>query len=137
MNHVTPIQNAYLKLLSEGPKTTRQMADHFIKSMGNTGKIIKKLRDAGLIESNALKGSTGNIWIHKLSMPYQEMDLTISRATRSSIIPLIEVEYVAELRMAGLTGSALSDAHLKKYPKRPPGVVKSLVMRARAMKLCR
>jgi len=137
MNNVTPIQNAYLKLLSTGPKTTRQMADNFSKSMGHAGKMIKKLRDDGLIESSELKGSTGNIWIHKLSMPYQEMDLTISRVTQSSVIPLEEVRYVALLREEGLTGRNLAEAHLKEYPNRPMGVVKSLVMRARAMNFCR
>lgn len=140
MIRVTPKQNEYLLQLATGPKTTQDLMRSFMASMATASKMLKIIRDAGLIESPHAEGATGNVRIHSLISPYDQMikaGLTVT--THNGRIPISEDEilYAAILRNAGLIGQQLHEQHRKVYPDRSAAGIKNIVMTARRRGLCR
>ena len=135
---ITHKQNEYLLELATGPKTTNDLMRSFMVSMATASKMLKIIRDAGLIESPHAEGVQGNVRIHSLITPYDEMvenGLIVSTTARS--ITDKEILYVAILRNGGLTGQQLQEQHRKVYPNRAANGIKSIVATARKRKLCR
>lgn len=138
MIRVTPKQNEYLLELATGPKTTQDLMREFMVSMATASKILKNIRDAGLIESPHAEGVQGNVRIHSLITPYDEMvenGMIVSPTARS--ITDTEILYAAILRNAGLTGQRLSEQYTKIFPSKTPGAIKNIVITARKRRLCR
>ena len=135
---VTSKQNEYLLELATGPKTTNDLMRSFMISMAAASKILKIIRDAGLIESPHAEGVQGNVRVHSLITPYDEMvenGMIVSTTARS--ITDKEILYAAILRNAGLTGQRLHDQHQKVFPNRAANGIKGIVLTARKRKLCR
>ena len=73
------MQDKYLKYLSTGGKTTRDLVLHFMVSGGNAAKILKKLRNAGLIERVSLHSiETGKRLTQHAKIPDLRVLTTIS-----------------------------------------------------------
>ena len=137
---VTTKQNEYLIQLTSGPKTTRDFVLSMMVSNHSAGKMIKRLRDAGLVKSSKLRGAHGNVHLHELTAPYSELNIIVNNHTNTTRLAITdaEIHYVAKLRNAGLVGQRLIEAHRRKYPKRPTSsIIKVLVERAKAERLCR
>ena len=135
---VTPTQNEYLEHLATGPKTTRDFALELMVSGTSAAKILKKLRDAGLIRSTKLPGAQGNIRIHELTDLYHNTKIIISTNRTGMGVSDEEIYYAAILRNAGLTGQQLTTQYNKIFPDRPPkGVLSTVLTKARKRKLCR
>ena len=137
---ITPKQNEYLLELATGPKTTQDLMRSFMVSMATASKMLKIIRDAGLIESPHAEGIQGNVRVHSLITPYDEMvknGLIVTNYNRS--IPILDEEilYAAILRNAGLTGQRLQEQHRKVYPNRAANGIKGIVLTARKRRLCR
>ena len=135
---VTKKQNEYLLQLKDGPKTTNDLMRSFMISMATASKMLKIIRDAGLIESPHAEGVQGNVRVHSLITPYDEMvgnGMIVSTTARS--ITDKEILYAAILRNAGLTGQRLHDQHQKVFPNRTAGGIKNIVITARKRRLCR
>ena len=140
MVQVTERQNKYLLELSEGPKTTRDLMLSQGVSIHSAGKMILKLRNAGLVKSSKLRGAHGNIHQHKLVRNYQELvteGMVIINSKRNAEVPYTEVLYVAILRNGYLTGQELVKQHLKIFPDRAPNEVSNIIEKAKAARLCR
>jgi DNA-binding MarR family transcriptional regulator len=139
MTQVTPNQNEYLLRLEEKPMTTRDLMLDRMVTIAAAGRIIKKLKEAGLVESTRKFGERGNILIHKLVKPYSKLmiDVKISKRNTKVLITDEEILYAAILRNAGMTGQRLSDQYLKVFPKRGKGAIKNIVGKARNAELCR
>lgn len=137
---VTETQNKYLLQLETGSMTTNDLMRELMVSMGAAGRMIKKLKNAGLIESTRKYGGRGNILNHRLVKPYQKMieEGLIIKANNTGI-PINEQEilYAAILRNAGLTGQRLSGQYQKIFPERGRGAIKNIVGKARKQELCR
>ena len=136
---ITPKQNEYLLQLATGPKTTNDLMRSFMISMATASKMLKIIRDAGLIESPHVEGVQGNVCVHSLITPYDEMvenGMIVSTTARSSITDK-EILYAAILRNAGMTGQRLHDQHQKVFPNRTAGGIKNIVITARKRRLCR
>jgi len=63
---VTPRQQEYLNELADGPKTTRDMVFSMMVSGHSVAKMMKKLRDMGLVRSTRVPMRHGNMWRHEL-----------------------------------------------------------------------
>lgn len=134
---ITPTQNEYLEHLATGPKTTRDFALELMVSGTSAAKILKKLRDAGLIRSWQKQG-IGNIRIHELTDLYHNTKIIISTNRTGMGVSDEEIYYAAILRNAGLTGQQLTTQYNKIFPDRPPkGVLSTVLTKARKRKLCR
>jgi len=131
MNRITPKQNEYLKELATGPKTTQDLAQALNTTSTAARCMMCKLREKGLVQSHG----TNSGKIHKLDRPYQE--LSVSILPMSLPITDTEINYVAKLRNAGLTGVNLIIAHRRKYPNRPCKSVQHVLEKARKRRLCR
>ena len=134
---VTPTQDDYLKRLASEPQTTRDFALSMMVSMRSAGKMIKRLRDAGLVKSSKLRGAHGNVHIHELTAPYSELDIILRRNSTGITIPDAEIHYAAKLRNSGLVGQRLTEAHHGRYPGRAESTVRGMVTTAKARGLCR
>lgn len=138
---VTETQNKYLLQLKTGSMTTNDLMLALMVSMGAAGRMIKKLKNAGLIESTRKYGGRGNILNHRLVKPYQKMleeglIITANQA-KATQIGDSEILYAAILRNAGLTGQRLSGQYKTVFPKRGAGAIKNIVGKARKQGLCR
>jgi len=143
--HVTPRQNEYLKqLATAGPQTTRDLLLHFMVSMNSAGRMLEKLRNAGLVRSTKQRGARGNVHQHELTAPYADLNTIVTTgghgkggATRLQIKEE-EILYAAILRNAGLLGQRLTSQFRKVYPDRSHNhILKQIVHEAREAKLCR
>jgi len=137
---VTTTQNEYLKELATGPKTTHDLVLSKMVCANSVSKIIKRLRDAGLVSSSRRDGIHGNAKVHELITPYQELDLVVKNHHYNQGIPVSEEEvlYAAKLRNDGLTGRRLTAQHQKRYPYRRHHIIlNSVVAKARKRGLCR
>lgn len=140
MIQVTKKQNEYLLQLSSGPKTTRDLMLSQMVTMESAGRMIKKLKKKGLIESTRKYGGRGNILNHRLATPYSELEkkgMIIKNRSEGTLVPDEEILYAAILRNAGLIGQRLTDQYQKKYSHRRPRAIKNVVIKARAEGLCR
>lgn len=140
MIQVTKKQNEYLLQLSSGPKTTRDLMLSQMVTMEAAGRMIKKLKKKGLVESTRKYGGRGNILNHRLVTPYPELEkkgIIITNKTAGTPIPEEEILYAAKLRNGGLIGQRLTDKYHKKYPHRKPKAIKNIVIKAKAERLCR
>ena len=135
---VTTTQNKYLLQLATGPKTTTDFMREFMVSIPAAAKMLAVIREKGLLTSKRKKGTVGNVKIHTLTAPYDELNITIG--TNAIGIRIIEEEiiYAAILRNAGLTGQRLSTQFLKVFPSRNKHtIIKHIVIKARRRGLCR
>jgi len=140
MIKVTEMQNDYLLLLEEGPKTTNDLMRDRMVTMESASRMIRKLKKVGLVKSEKKPGCRGNPQDHSLTMPYKEMvekGLIIKAHTEGLSITEQEVRYAAILRNEGLTGQRLSEQYRKAFPKRTKGAIKNIVQKARKQGLCR
>lgn len=64
-NHITPCQQEYLNELADGAKTTREIEISMKKSQHAVAKMMRKLRDMGLIRSKRVPMWHGNMWRHE------------------------------------------------------------------------
>ncbi len=133
---VTARQNVYLKELAEGPLTTRELVLSLMVSQKSVGKMIKILREKGLVQTRLLPGSQRS---HSLIAPYGELQLTLIKRkhTPGTTVSDAELNHIADLRKAGLVGQRLVIAHHFKYPNRTKSSILYLVDMARAGGLCR
>lgn len=135
---ITLTQNKYLLRLEEkGSMTTRDLMLDGMVTIDSAGKIIKKLKEAGLIESTRVYGGRGNILIHRLKKPYSELDIQVS--TRHPGVPIQEEEiyYAAILRNGLMVGQRLSTQYHKVFPDRAEHGISNIVEKARHRGLCR
>jgi len=141
MIQVTKKQNEYLLKLATGPKTTNEIRMEIMVKMATAGKMINKLKDAGLVESTRRHDSRGNVLNHRLVTPYKEMvknGLIITNKTTGTPIREEEILYAAILRNGGLTGRRLTDQFIKVFPRRAKKtIIKHIVTKARLGGLCR
>ena len=131
---ITAHQNEILQALADGQKTTKDLARSFMVSMDAITQVIKKLRDAGLIRTRR----EGMRFYHELTAPYP--DLLANLTIKASPPPVTEqeIQYVAKLRNAGLTGLALVERFHLKYPTRSSNTIRANILsKARARRLCR
>lgn len=137
---VTPKQNAYLLQLATGPKTTNDLMEGFSVSRATAGKMLETIRNAGLIETVHTKEAQGNVRIHSLITPYDEMlenGLIVTNYNGSIPIQDAEILYAAILRNGLLVGQRLKNQYLKVFPNRSPKAIDNIVMMARQRRLCR
>ena len=131
---ITARQNEILQALADGAKTTRDLTRSFMVTGNAITQTIKKLRDAGLIRTRR----EGPQFYHELTAPYSDL---LSNLTIKAAHPPIteqEIQYVAKLRNAGLTGLALVERFRLKYPNPSANTVRvNIVSKARARRLCR
>ena len=63
---LTHTQQQYLLELEDGPKTTREL----VMARGVSGafvtRMMKRLREAGMVRSSRVLGARGNVWQHEL-----------------------------------------------------------------------
>jgi len=140
MIRITHTQNEYLlQLEKNGTMTTRDLMLDRMVTMDSAGKIIKKLKEAGLVESTRQYGGQGNILIHRLKQPYSKLivDVRVSKKLPAVPVPAEEILYVAILRNAGMVGQELSNQHLKVFPGRARLGISNIVEKARKEGLCR
>ena len=136
---ITPLQHAFIKAIDEGHTTTRQLMAHLDTAQNNVSRILRVLRDAGLVSFAPLPGTASTKQFH-LTAPLQDLDFEIvHRSTHKNYTPPTEAEvlYVAKLRNAGLLGQRLIAAHQKKYPYRQAKSVQALVAKAKKLRYCR
>lgn len=134
---ITQRQDEYLKELADGPKTTHDIVQTIMVTMGTAGKVLKKLREDGLVESTPFNGVSGNVYTHRLITPYHELNLLITKSLISLPISDEEILYVAILRNAGMTGQRLCAQNKKLFPTRTYNSIKNIVAKARTRRLCR
>ena len=135
---VTTTQNEYLLQLATGPKTTTDFMREFMVSMAAAAKILAVLREKGLLTSKRKKGTVGNVKIHTMIAPYDELNITIGTNSKGIRITGEEVLYAAILRNAGLTGQRLSTQFIEVFPSRNKHtIIKHIVIKARRKGLCR
>lgn len=131
---VTPKQNEYLTKLDKEPKTSKD----FGVTKDAAAKMLSKLKKAGLVKSERMKGKT--IFEYRLVKPYQELvedGLRIISRGEGMKVPDEEIFYAAILRNAGMTGRGLKDQYHKLYPNRTKSGVTHIVGKARKRRLCR
>jgi len=122
---VTYRQNEYLLQLSDGPKTTNELVLSMMITAASAGKIIARLRDHGLVQSEKIRGVRGNVYLHSLTTPYDKMNLMITNG------------HSQNLRNHGLIGQRLTDQFQKVFPGRDTkSITKHVVLKARRAKLC-
>lgn len=88
MSGMRRTQHLYLKELESGPKTTRDMSLSLMVSGSSVARMMKKLRDAGLVRSSRVHGVHGNVWEHRLTElveggPPSESEIGIQFAGRT------------------------------------------------------
>ena len=136
---ITPRQHAYLTAIADGHTTTRQLMAHLDTGQNNVSRILRVLRDAGLVTFAPLPGTKCSKQFH-LTAPLEDLDFEVChRSTHKNYTPPTEAEvrYVAKLRNAGLLGQRLIAAHQRKYPGRPDKGIQALVAKAKQRRLCR
>ena len=137
---ITPLQHAHLKAIADGHTTTRQLMAHLNKAQNNVSRILRVLRDTGLVTFAPLPGTNSTKQFH-LTAPLDDLDFEIAfRATHKNYTPPSEEElrYIAKLSdVDKLVGQRRIAAHQKKYPDRPAKNMKALVMKARILGYCR
>jgi len=134
---VTYRQNEYLLQLSDGPKTTNELVLSMMITAASAGKIIARLRDHGLVQSEKIRGVRGNVYLHSLTTPYDKMNLMITNGHSQNPIRKEEIFYAAILRNHGLIGQRLTDQFQKVFPGRDTkSITKHVVLKARRAKLC-
>jgi predicted ArsR family transcriptional regulator len=136
MTKVTELQNEYLILLKDGPKTTREISEEVDRSMAAANKVIKKLSTKKLVTTGKKHGGRGLTYLYSLTKPYDEMSLEITANATGKPIPEEEILYAAILRNATLVGQRLSDQYQKLYPHRTQKSIGNIVGTARRRRLC-
>jgi hypothetical protein len=136
---VTARQNVYLKELAEGPLTTRELVLSLMVSQKSVGKMMKILREKGLVQTRLLPHSQRS---HSLIAPYDELQLTLifRKHTPNNADPSRisrEMYELAELSDRGLVGQGLHQEHIKTYPHREYRAMRRLKDVARGRGLCR
>lgn len=137
MTKVTAMQEEYLLLLKDGPKTTREISEEVDRSMAAANKVIKKLSTKKLVTVGKKHGGRGLTYLYSLTKPYDEMSLEITANATGKPIPEEEILYAAILRNASMVGQRLTDQYRKLYPHRTHKSISNIVMTARRRRLCR
>lgn len=144
MPTITAKQHEYLLELRGGAKTTAEVTMSLCVAKNAARRMMKILRDAGLVKSSRVLSKVGNIWQHEIIGGYDAIadDLVIIRRKREyhgkpHTVDPAEYQYVAELRKAGYTGQELIAEYQKRYPDQPATTVENRLQRARQMGLCR
>ncbi|RJS69530.1 transcriptional regulator [ANME-2 cluster archaeon] len=131
---ITARQNEILQTLADGAKTTKDLTRSFMITGSAITQAIKKLRDVGLIRTRR----EGTQFYHELTAPYPNLIATLNIKAPRPPITEQEIQYVAKLRNAGLTGLALVERFHLKYPNRSADTVRvNIVSKARSRRLCR
>ena len=131
---LTHRQNEYLLKLSAGPHTTRDLVLHFGVTGNAAYRMLHKLVDKGLVESERMQGVLGNIHIHRLTKPYDTLKITIKNnrgGANPRRIPDEEILYVAILRNGGMVGQRLYGQFRRLFPDRSDSSIKNIVGIAR------
>ena len=137
---VTQRQNEYLKELDTGAKSTWDLMLSLMISRPSVSKIIKKLRDAGLVKSNRVPGVQGNVYEHELAARYEDLNIVVVNQPGGPQTTITDAEicYAGELRRAGWTGQALVQQYQKRYQYRnKSSIMNRVVIKARKKGLCR
>jgi len=136
---VTHRQNEYLQELASGAKSTQDLVLSLMVSAKSVGKMIKILRDKGLVQSAYIPGSRGASQQYRLvkSYPMLVLDGLVVAKIKHNSIPDIELYHVAGLRSGGMTGQRLVKAHQRLFPERKANTVRHVVTKAVALGLCR
>ena len=137
---ITPRQHAFIKAIDEGHTTTRQLMARLDTPQNSVSRILRVLRDAGLVTFTPLPGTRSAKQFH-LTAPLEDLDFEIAyRPTHKTYVPPSEEElrYIAKISDEDkLIGQRRIAAHQKKYPERTDKGVKSLVAKARGLRYCR
>ncbi len=137
---ITPHQHAYLKAIADGHTTTPQLMAHLDTGQNNVSRILRVLRDAGLVSFAPLPGTQSAKQFH-LTAPLEDLDFEIAyRPTHKTYTPPSEEElrYIAKISDEDkLIGQRRIAAHQKKYPERTARSMKTLVAKARNLGYCR
>jgi hypothetical protein len=115
MATITAKQHEYLLELKGGTKTTQEVTMSLCVAKNAASRMMKILRDAGLVRSFRVLGSQGNVWRHEIIGGYDAIadDLVIIRQKRKysgkpRTVDPAEHQYVAKLRKA----TSRKDAHI-------------------------
>ena len=131
---ITARQNEILQALADGAKTTRDLVRSFMVTGNAITQTIKKLRDAGLIRTRR----EGTQFYHEMAAPYSDLLSNLNIKAAHQPITEQEIQYVAKLRNAGLTGLALVERFHLRYPNHSANTIRvNIVSKARARRLCR
>ncbi len=136
---ITTRQHTFLKAIETGHTTTRALMQHLSIPRNSVSRILRVLRDAGLVSFVPLPGTQSAKQFH-LTAPLEDLDFEIAyRPTHKTYIPPTDAEvlHIGKLRNAGLIGQRLITAHQKKYPDRAAKSVQAIVAMAKKMRLCR
>jgi len=134
---VTTKQNDYLLQLATGPKTTHDLMHSITATAESAGRMMRYLRNKGLIKSAPQAGS--KVYTHKLTRPYPKLNIAIYEYARAIGAPIREEDilYAAILRNGGMTGQRLKAQYIKVFTDRTPNAIDNIVTIARKRKLCR
>jgi len=137
---VTQRQNEYLKELDTRAKSTQDLMLSLMILRPSVSKVIKKLRDAGLVKSNRVPGVQGNVYKHELAARYEDLNIVVVNQPGGPQTTITDAEicYAGELRRAGWTGQALVQQYQKRYPYRnKSSIMNNIVTKAKKKGLCR
>lgn len=135
---VTGAEYACALSISEDAKTIREIADHFCISPPYAYNLAERLRAAGVV-TRTKSDRYRTPYVYATILEMQDVRIVshrvpVEQATRIRK----ELIYIAELRIAGLTGRELSDRFRERFPDRShAAVIKNLVPKARRAGLCR
>ena len=138
---ITMHQKKYLYAVEMGATNSQLLSDVLDISRDGVTRMMRKLEQKGIVVSTEIFGKGHGRGYH---LAYRLVDdhktkiagARIRRAYRLAIPPC-EIEYVAELRKANLTGQELVDMFQATYPHRTKAAIKNLISRAQRVKLCR
>lgn len=141
---ITAKQHEYLLELRDGTQTTGDIATSLCVSRNAASRMMMILRDAGLVRSTRKLGVLGNIWNHSIIGGYDaiadELDIILRKSEghgKPHTVSDAELQYVAKLRDAGMTGLELIEKYQERYPDQPATTIKNRIQKARVMGLCR
>jgi DNA-binding MarR family transcriptional regulator len=137
---ITAHQHTFLKAIETGHTTTRALMQHLSIPRNSVSRILRVLRDAGLVSFAPLPGTQSAKQFH-LTAPLEDLDFEIAyRLTHKTYTPPSEEElrYIAKISDEDkLIGQRRIAAHQKKYPERTARSMKTLVAKARNLGYCR
>lgn len=135
---ITSLQHACLLAIADGHTTTRQIMARLNRGQNNVSRILRILRDAGLVTFAPLPGTNSAKQFH-LTAPLQDLDFEVAPAAHPNYSPPTdeEIRHIGKLRTVGLIGQRLIIEHQKKYPHRSAKSVQALVAKAKQRRYCR
>ena len=128
----------YVNQLKTGAKTTQDMVFSLDVSGRSVARMMKVLREDGIVTSSRVLGAKGNLWQHEL-LPGWEAKMAERPLPRFKIPATIhELLNVARLSdKEHLVGPRLYAAHRQTYPLRPDAEIRRLKEVAQERHPCR